>query len=193
MKWIKFLAFCHKYDIRHGRREAINNIGTQFQLRQAHRLRLAHLYDINEWKGPAIHELLTMPNNSFEARDYEDLGPGLMFAIQSIRQRVLDHNLWLQLKVLPLVHAVGCSMGPSCGQDWDASYRATVLWLIHPNPRFRKCGEEVRGMFADLQLPSMPRACREATISNALANDGFTRDAAIIDSGMVEIMKLVSN
>jgi hypothetical protein len=191
--WIMFLAFCHKYEIKVGREEAINSLSARFYLRQAHQLKLAHLYDIEEWKGPPIRRLLRMPAKCFIEQDYEDLGPGIMFKIQDIRNKVHEHNLWLQLQVLTVVHAVGCTMDEiGCGSDWDAHYRATVLWLIHPNHLYRKTGEQVLELFTVLHPQSMTPACRDMTISSVMESQGFTHAAELIEQGVADILKLAS-
>jgi len=124
LKWIELLQFCDKYSVNQGKQQAVEwlNHNPKFELRHAHRLMLAMRFGIAEWMQPAIQFLLSASDNYFVAGDYHWLPPNEMFEINRVHASVHTHNLLLQLRVPPPVHAGNCWNNASCARDWEVSY-----------------------------------------------------------------------
>jgi hypothetical protein len=190
--WLQFLAFCHKYEVALGWKEAVETLAKSFSLRAAHRLMLSHRFNIEQWREESTRQLLTLPNGQWEAQDIQNLGPELTSTLLQIRSKILDHNLWMQCQTLSVQHAVGCSLD-RCGRNWDEHYRATVLWLIHPNHSCRLTGEAVRDLFRNLEVPYMRPQCRQETLITAVQSIAFSKEEVIISEGVLTVAEMLKS
>lgn len=191
--WISFLRFCDKYEVLDAKEIAVDRLDSHFTLRFSHRLLLAHLYHIDKWVDEAIQYLLAAPDEDFTVEDYLHLPPQVMFQIQHVRAEVRRHTFWLQSKVPPCVHIqVGidrCFDQTGCEKDWDSYWRAAVLWLIHPIPKNRRTGTEVRESFVGVDIPSFRRPCLNATLAQISTMNGLVKDSVILREGVSSVQK----
>ncbi|OCH85755.1 hypothetical protein OBBRIDRAFT_784424 [Obba rivulosa] len=187
---IAVLKLSSQWDLPSGRRWALHHLqDIQNQIPAALQLKLARMYNIEDWIRPALARLVRTPlkNLTFEDRGF--LGPEAVFFIARVREGLenLRKTIAVVAPEIENKRSPDCSTSQHqvCMRVWsDAWFRKITRKLIHPHPLVAMHMFEGIDQVKKLDLSGMTPGCRERAISFVEVVNAFAEENHLIDQAV---------